>query len=89
MASGTPGYMSPESIINRPHNFSVDYYALGNILYELVMGERPSKGKNRKEIKDQMFSFEINLEKNIIPDDWDNNVADLINGLLKRKKNLD
>ena len=85
-ATGTPGYMAPEAIINQPHNFSVDYYALGVILYELVMGERPYKGKNRREIKAEMFSFEINLEKNDIPDDWDNNVTDLINGLLKRKK---
>ena len=84
--SGTPGYMAPEAIINQPHNFSVDYFALGVILYELSMGERPYQGNNRKEIKDEMFKFEINLNKDDIPSDWDINVADLINGLLKRKK---
>ena len=31
-ASGTPEYMAPEAIINKPHNFSVDYFALGIIL---------------------------------------------------------
>ena len=60
--SGTPGYMAPEAIINQPHNFSVDYFALGVILYELSMGEIPYQGNNRKEIKDEMFKFEINLK---------------------------
>ena len=79
-ASGTPGYMAPEAIINKPHNFSVDYFALGIILYELTMGERPYQGKDRKEIKEKMFNVEINVDKNDIPSDWDINVAELING---------
>ena len=32
-----------------------------------------------------MFNIEINFDKNNISPDWDINVADLINGLLKRK----
>ena len=86
-ASGTPGYMAPEAITNKPQDYCVDYFALGVIVYELMMGERPYQGKNRKEIKEQMFSLEIKLDQDDMPEDWkDNNILDFINRLLKRKK---
>ena len=86
-ASGTPGYMAPEAITNKPHDFAVDYFALGVIVYELMMGERPYQGKNRKEIREQMFSIEIKLDNDDLPDDWaDENIIDFINKLLTRKK---
>ena len=86
-ASGTPGYMAPEAIINKPHDFCVDYFALGVIIYELMMGERPYQGKNRKEIKEQMFTLEIKLDNDDLPEDWeDDNIIDIINKLLKRKR---
>ena len=87
-ASGTPGYMAPEAITNKKQEFSVDYFALGVIVYELMMEERPYLGKNRKRIKEQMLNIEIKLDKDDLPDDWyDDNVLDFINKLLERKKN--
>ena len=62
-ASGTPGYMAPEAITNKKQEFSVDYFALGVIVYELMMEERPYLGKNRKRIKEQMLNIEIKLDK--------------------------
>ena len=47
-----------------------------------------NQNNNRKEIKDEIFKFKINLNKDDIPSDWDINIADLINGLLKRKKKI-
>ena len=86
-ASGTPGYMAPEAFINKPHDFAVDYFALGVIVYELMMGERPYQGRNRKEIREQMFSIEIKLDNDDMPEDWeDENILDFINKLLARKK---
>ena len=86
-ASGTPGYMAPEAIINKPHDFAADYFALGVIVYELMMGERPYQGRNRKEIREQMFSIEIKLDNDDLPEDWeDYNIIDFINSLLIRKK---
>jgi serum/glucocorticoid-regulated kinase 2 len=86
-ASGTPGYMAPEAITNKRQEFSVDYFALGVIVYELMLGERPYQGKNRKEIKEQMMNLEIKLDKDDLPEDWkDENIIDLINKLLERKK---
>ena len=86
-ASGTPGYMAPEAITNKRQEFSVDYFALGVIIYELMLGERPYQGKNRKEIKEQMMNLEIKLDKDDLPEDWkDENIIDFINKLLERKK---
>ena len=86
-ASGTPGYMAPEVIVNKNHDFGVDYFALGVIVYELMMGERPYNGKTRKEIKEQMMAKEVKINTEYLPDDWeDSNIIDFINKLLKRKK---
>ena len=45
--SGTPSYMAPEVLCKQNHNFAVDYYALGVIAYECMMGRRPYSGKSR------------------------------------------
>lgn len=37
--SGTPGYMAPEVICRMDHSFEVDFFALGVIVYELMLGE--------------------------------------------------
>lgn len=37
--SGTPGYMAPEVIMGQQHGFTADYFAIGVILHELMMGK--------------------------------------------------
>jgi serum/glucocorticoid-regulated kinase 2 len=36
--SGTPAYLAPEVMEKRNHGFTVDFYALGIIMYELALG---------------------------------------------------
>ncbi len=36
--SGTPSYLAPEVLLKENHGKPVDYYALGVLLYELVIG---------------------------------------------------
>ena len=55
-------------------------------IYEVMIGERPYQGRERRKIKEAMFNNEINLDKNDILSGWVTNVMDLINGLLKRNK---
>ena len=50
--SGTPGYMAPEVLLRQNHSFCADYFAVGVIAYELVMGKRPYQGRDRKTIRD-------------------------------------
>ena len=54
--SGTPGYMAPEVMCRQSHGFAADYFALGVIGYEFMMGRRPYVGRTRKEIRDMLFS---------------------------------
>ena len=37
--SGTPGYMAPEVINRENHSFGVDFFALGVIAYECMLGK--------------------------------------------------
>lgn len=48
--SGTPGYMAPEIMCRQNHGVAVDFYALGIIAYEMMIGKRPYTGKDRKEV---------------------------------------
>ena len=83
--SGTPGYMAPEVLSGQSHTFSVDYYALGIICYELMMGNRPYLGDNRNEIKEKILAKQIVIKNHEIPDGWSNEAADFINNLIQRK----
>jgi serine/threonine protein kinase len=50
--SGTPGYMAPEVMCRQNHNLISDYFAVGVIAYECMMGRRPYVGRNRREIRE-------------------------------------
>mgnify|MGYP002862027759 CR=1 FL=1 len=84
--SGTPGYMAPEVMKAKNHSFPVDFFAIGVIGYEFMLGKRPYYGKNRKEIKDQMLSTPAVIKEENIAHGWSSDSADFINLLLKRKE---
>lgn len=47
---GSPEYMSPEMLSKSGHTFSVDYYGLGALLYELVIGSPPFYSRDVEKI---------------------------------------
>ena len=85
--SGTPGYMAPEVLLGQNHSFTVDFYAIGIIGYEFLMGQRPYVGKNRKEIKHLVLSKEVYIDNKTDNKEnlWSNECIDFINRCLKRK----
>ncbi len=64
--SGTPGYMAPEVMFHHNHRYEVDYYAIGVIVYEIMMGSRPYVGKSRDEIKQKIKKRQVIIKKNDI-----------------------
>jgi protein kinase A len=83
--SGTPGYMAPEVMCRQNHGIAVDYFALGVILFELMLRRRPYTGKDRKEIRDFILSKQVQVRLSDIPPGWSIEAGDFINKLIQRK----
>ena len=85
--SGTPGYMAPEVMNYQNHSFTADYYAIGIICYEFMMGVRPYTGENKNIIKEKLLAKQVNIKNHEIPNGWSKAAADFINNLIQRKPN--
>ena len=83
--SGTVGYLAPEVLCNVNHNFSIDYYAVGIITYELMFGHRPYIGKTKHEVKHLILTRQANVDITDLPDGFSDDIADFINRLIQRK----
>ena len=83
--SGTPGYMAPEVILVQNHGPPSDFFALGVIGYEFMLGYRPYLGRGRKEIKKLIISKQARINREELPENWSENSRDCINLLLQRK----
>ncbi|CAK60381.1 unnamed protein product (macronuclear) [Paramecium tetraurelia] len=83
--SGTPGYMAPEVMCRHNHGIAVDYFALGVIVYECMLGRRPYLGRSRQEIREQMLSKQAAIKRQEIPPGWNIQAGDFANQLLQRK----
>ena len=57
-AAGTPSYMAPELLNNKPFSKKVDVYAYAIILYELFKREMPWTGYAAMEVRDMVLSGE-------------------------------
>ena len=83
--SGTPGYMAPEVILVQNHSYPSDFFALGVIGFEFMLGYRPYLGRSRKEIREKIISCQAKIKKEDLPEDWGLDAAEFINSLLQRK----
>ena len=79
-------------------DFGIAKYIVGVIMYEMIHGERPYKGSNRKELKQDILVKEIHIKTKHTHSNNNNNnnkqwrfsisedCADFVNKLLKRKQ---
>lgn len=47
---GTPEYLSPELVLSKGHDKSADYWALGCLIFELLVGHTPFAHDNHQEV---------------------------------------
>jgi serum/glucocorticoid-regulated kinase 2/DnaJ-related protein SCJ1 len=67
------------------HTIAADYFAVGVITYEFMMGRRPYVGRNRKEIRDAILAKQAGIKSSDVPEGWSQEAADFANRLLQRK----
>nr|XP_015219967.1 PREDICTED: cGMP-dependent protein kinase 2 isoform X2 [Lepisosteus oculatus] len=78
---GTPEYVAPEIILNKGHDFSVDFWSLGILVFELLTGNPPFCGS------DQMMTYNFilkGIEKMDFPKKITRRPEDLIRKLCKQ-----
>lgn len=75
---GTPEYLAPEVIHNSGHGLAVDWWALGILIYEFLVGQPPFWDPNPMAIYEQIVEGHIRFPHNMSPA-----ARDVISGLCK------
>ncbi|KAI5090554.1 protein kinase C, eta, b, partial [Silurus meridionalis] len=76
---GTPDYIAPEIILEEPYGVSVDWWAMGVLLFEMLCGHAPFEAETEDEL------FECILRDEVIYSSWLSNEAeDILRGFLTR-----
>lgn len=68
--------MAPEVMKGQNHSYTVDYFAIGVMGYEFMLGKRPYLGRSRREIKEQMMVKNAQISLSEIPNGWSEEAAD-------------
>ena len=75
---GTPGYLAPEIILNKGHGLSVDWWALGILLYEMICGVDPFFDEDPMNVYKNILEGKIQFSS-----DFDEKSKSLIKHLLE------
>ena len=74
---GTPNYLAPEIILNKGYNYSIDFWSLGVILFEMLVGKDPFYSHDPMLIYQNILTNKMQFPKII-----DRDAKTLINHLL-------
>lgn len=77
---GSPEYIPPEMLFGFDHNRLVDFYTLGWLFYELMIGFPPFHSENRRNLYKRIMAGILRFPKNIDPE-----AQDLMEWLLSKR----
>ena len=60
---GTPDYIAPEIILYQPYGKSVDWWAYGVLLYEMLVGQPPFDGEDEEELFQAITDHNVSYPK--------------------------
>jgi serine/threonine protein kinase len=78
---GSPEYMAPEMLTRAGHSFTIDYYCVGALLYELVTGLPPYYSKDHDEIYNSILNEELTFPSYV---ELSSDIKSLLRGLLDK-----
>lgn len=76
---GTWEYMAPEVLCGKGYNYSVDWWSLGVLMYEMLVGVCPFEGGNKSQTMHNVMKKQI-----IYPDSLSRDSVSLLKGFLRR-----
>ncbi|VFQ67759.1 unnamed protein product [Cuscuta campestris] len=84
-AVGTPDYLAPEILLGTGHGFTADWWSVGVILFELIVGIPPFNAEHPQEIFDNILNRKIPWP--LVPEEMSAEAQDLIDRLLTEDPN--
>ncbi|XP_042063880.1 probable serine/threonine protein kinase IREH1 isoform X1 [Salvia splendens] len=84
-AVGTPDYLAPEILLGTGHGFTADWWSVGVILFELIVGIPPFNAEHPQKIFDNILNRKIPWPE--VPDEMSYEAFDLIDRLLTEDPN--
>ena len=65
---GTPEYIAPEVILNTGHDRSVDWWSLGALTFEMLVGSSPFHGGNNYAVFERILKGKVDYPDYVEPD---------------------
>lgn len=62
---GTPDYIAPEVVLYQPYGKSVDWWAFGVLLYEMLAGQPPFDGEDEEELFSSITDHHVSYPKSL------------------------
>ncbi len=76
---GTVEYMAPEVVNRKGHSFAADWWSFGVLMYEMLTGQLPFQGENRKDTMNQILKAKLGMPEYLSPE-----AQSLLRALFKR-----